>query len=271
LRAKRQTLVERVTFSVVSHGQADLVRTLLTELNDCADLRKVRVIVTLNLPHELLEIDVFENLQCEIIRNEQPKGFGANHNQAFQRCDTPWFVILNPDIRLRDSESFGALLARADREIGAALLAPVVVNSKGMQEDAIRPNLTPWSLARRHIMGNRDVLGPDALARDRTRFHWLAGMCLMIDAEAFRTVGGFDEKYYLYCEDYDLCARLYVRGFRLVVEPRSVVVHDARRNSHKSMRYLYWHVSSLVRVWTSGQFWRIVLLDRKRDRGATDH
>ncbi|NWG88172.1 MAG: hypothetical protein HXY26_11815 [Hydrogenophilaceae bacterium] len=76
---------------------------------------------------------------------------------------------------------------------------------------------------------------------------WLAGMFLMADSESFRAIGGFDEGFHLYYEDVDLCARMRKAGKTLFLCPEAHVIHDARRSSRRELRYLRWHISSLVR------------------------
>lgn len=76
---------------------------------------------------------------------------------------------------------------------------------------------------------------------------WIAGMFLLFRSEAFRSVHGFDERYFLYYEDVDLCRRLRRRGDRVVYVPDAEVVHDARRASHRDLAQMRHHVASIVR------------------------
>lgn len=247
-----------LTLSIVSHGHAALLEHLLTDLDLQDSLNGARVIVTLNLAGEAFDAQRFGRLDLVVIRNAAPRGFGANHNAAFTHCDTPWFAVLNPDLRLPDGDPFQAVIAATDRIANVGAIAPQVVDPTGRPEDAVRANLTPWSLVGRRLFGQRVPVDASAPARRGGPFYWLAGMCLVIDARAFAAVGGFDERYFLYCEDYDLCARLYGAGYALAVEPRARIVHDAQRDSHRSLRHLAWHVGSLLRVWRSPAFWRVV-------------
>jgi N-acetylglucosaminyl-diphospho-decaprenol L-rhamnosyltransferase len=118
----------------------------------------------------------------------------------------------------------------------------------------------------RHLFGRFHSATVDPHQELQQPFRWLAGMCLMINSSAFKAIGGFDERHFLYCEDYDLCARLYVSGHKLLLDRRCRVVHDAQRGSHRSRRHLYLHVSSLVRVWTSRAFWHVVFRTRPSER-----
>jgi len=84
----------------------------------------------------------------------------------------------------------------------------------------------------------------------------MAGMFLMVRSEAYKGVGGFDERFHLYCEDFDLCARVRLLGWPIGLSDDARVVHDARRASHDSPRHLFWHVCSLIMMWCSRSWWR---------------
>lgn len=247
----------RLSLSIVSHGHGALLDRLLDDLNGMDGLRGTRVVVTLNLFHESFNAARWPHLDFVVLRNVSPRGFGANHNVAFCHCNTPWFAVLNPDLRFKRGNPFPALIATASQSERIGVIAPRIQNSEGQLEDAVRSNLTPWSLVGRRLLQHRKPLVVSRVAQLGTPFYWLAGMCLLFATDPFRELGGFDERYFLYCEDYDLCARLYAAGYALAVDPQVRVVHDAQRDSHHSRRHLRWHLVSLVKVWTSRIFWRV--------------
>ncbi len=236
-----------------------MLARLLGQLDREPSLEGVCVVVTLNLPGELFDAAPYRHLDLAVIRNDVPRGFGANHNAAFSRCETPWFGVLNPDLQLADGEPFARLMTSGARLEKVGAIAPNVVDSAGRPEDSVRGNLTLWSLAARQLLGQRARAVVRYPAQRGAPFYWLAGMCLLLDAAAFRHVGGFDERFFLYCEDYDLCARLYNAGYALKWEPQVRIVHDAQRGSHRSARHLRWHLASLLKVWLSRAFWRVTL------------
>src|ERR1039457_6698054 len=96
-----------VTVSVVSHLQGELVTNLLADLVHFPEVAKV--VLVYNLPEPSVPIPDALIGKVEIIRNSSPLGFGANHNLAFAHCKTPFFCIVNPDIRL-PSNPFPLLL-----------------------------------------------------------------------------------------------------------------------------------------------------------------
>src|SRR5687767_10874954 len=86
-----------VTVSIVSHGQLDLIRPLLEQLDAHSAGAVAKVVLTINVPEPDLMAGLRFRYPIERIENSVPKGFGANHNQAFKHCETDWFLVLNPD------------------------------------------------------------------------------------------------------------------------------------------------------------------------------
>jgi N-acetylglucosaminyl-diphospho-decaprenol L-rhamnosyltransferase len=122
---------------------------------------------------------------------------------------------------------------------------PRVINPDGGLEDNARPFPSPITLLKK-LVGNRAAsLYPDDAVPDTP--DWVAGMFMLFDSKAFAQVGGFDEGYFLYYEDADICARLSQAGWPIVYCKEAEVVHDARRDSHRKLRYLKWHLNSMMR------------------------
>jgi GT2 family glycosyltransferase len=182
------------------------------------------------------------------IANEKVKGFGANHNAAFEHCRTPYFCVANPDIRLLD-DPFPRLAATAG-ESGVGAAGPLVRDSSGNVQSSARRFPSASSLAIKLLGGARRSEYP--IDRGALDVDWIAGMFMLFPASAFGAVGGFDERYFLYYEDVDLCRRLGRRGLRVRYDPRAEIVHEARRTSWRNPRYLRWHVSSVIRFLLSG-------------------
>jgi N-acetylglucosaminyl-diphospho-decaprenol L-rhamnosyltransferase len=239
------------TLSIVSHGHAPLIRSLLQDLAEQSDIGNWLILVTINIPEAF---DAPAGLNLRMIHNLEPKGFGANHNAAAAAAEGVLFLIVNPDIRLPQYDTLARIAAVDWSGARPVLRAPVVVAPDGVVEDSVRANLSLPNLVRRTLRRSPGwEVSPGAAG-----FFWLAGMFLIAPLATFRAVGGFDERFRMYCEDYDLSARWRVNGWSIEVLSDVTVVHDARRDSHGSWRHLRWHLDSLTRVWRSATFWRIV-------------
>lgn len=259
-----------LTLSIVSHGHGPLLSRLLDDLSLLPSAKCAHVVVTLNRCEEVFDARAWPALDILVVRNADPRGFGANHNAAFGRFKTAWFAVLNPDLRLGD-DPIPMLLQRAAATPAAGVIGPRIVDSSGRLEDSVRGNLTPLALARRawaRVRGHRRLQGLD-LVHAQPGFYWIAGMFMLFPAAAYRAVGGFDERFFLYCEDFDICARLRRAGYDILIEPGAAAVHDAQRDSGRSLKHLRRHLESLLRVWTSSAYWWVVIAgSRRRTPGA---
>jgi GT2 family glycosyltransferase len=238
-----------ISVSIVSHRQGDRVNELLGDLDrHCAG--PLEVIVTQNVPEPEPDRRRARSMPVAVLRNAAPRGFGANHNAAFARSGGEFFCVLNPDVRL-SLDPFPAL-REALGSAGAGVAAPLIVSPDGAVEDSARRFPTPWSLVRKAFArGVRlDYPGADsAFSPD-----WVAGMFMLFRREAFERVGGFDERYFLYYEDVDVCARLRLAGYDVRLVPAVRAVHDAQRRSHRDLAYLAAHVRSALRYFTSESY-----------------
>jgi GT2 family glycosyltransferase len=242
-----------LTLSIVSHGQAALVRDLLEDVN--ARVRTpVSVLMTVNVPETLPFSAADFRFPIEIIRNPAPKGFGANHNAAFTRASGTHFCVLNPDIRLTADPFPPLLAALADPALGVA--GPLVRNASGEVEPSFRRYPTPAFILRKALFGASAApeyaIGDAPVSPD-----WIGGMFMLFRSETYREINGFDERYFLYYEDVDICARLRHRGYDVRLIPVASVVHAARRHSHRRPRYLAWHLRSMLRFWRSEAYRRV--------------
>lgn len=236
-----------ISVSIVSHGHGAMVADLLRDL---AALRRsdLQVIVTLNIPESVAgDYAADAGIAVETIRNDGPQGFGANHNQAFKRARGEFFCVLNPDVRL-PADPFPALLeaARA-REVGLA--APRVQNAEGRVENSARRFPTLASLAAKALGAAPALDYPDT--SEVASPDCVGGMFMLLKRSAYEAVGGFDERYFLYYEDFDLCRRLRRKGLEIRLVPSARIVHQARRTSHRNPRYLALHLRSILRFLTT--------------------
>jgi GT2 family glycosyltransferase len=230
-----------VTVSIVSHGQGAVAQQLL---NDLYRLTNVScVILTQNIPEACPTLPLSRRPQVRLIKNASPLGFGVNHNRAFSFCETRFFAVLNPDVRLIEDPFH--ILSQALVFVGGSIIAPTVKNSDGVCENNTRRFPTPLRVASKIFSIRDDRLRPEGF--NPQAVDWAAGMFLVFASSVYGEVGGFDEGYFLYYEDVDICTRVWRSGGRVLLHPGVTVIHDAQRASHKSLRYLRWHVSSMLR------------------------
>jgi len=187
-----------------------------------------------------------ENRDVRLLRTGGNVGYGAAVNAGLADVHTGWALVANPDVRFEPG-SVDELLTVARRWPRAATVGPAIRSPEKELYPSARdlPSLStgighallgwiwpanPWTARYR-----RERESP----RERTA-GWLSGSCLLVDLEAFHSVGGFDPGYFMYFEDVDLGARLGERGWLHVYAPSAVVEHEGghstRREPHRMQR-----------------------------------
>jgi N-acetylglucosaminyl-diphospho-decaprenol L-rhamnosyltransferase len=221
-----------------------MVAGLAEDLLGCPEIAKI--VITQNIQEdEHYPADP----RIEVIRNRIACGYGANQNAALLAATTPFLCVLNPDIRLSDNP-FPFLIRELDNPQLAAC-APVITTQDGTREDSARKFPTAAGLLGKGL-GLGD--GTYSTVAEAKNPDWLAGMFILLRASIFRDVGGFDEKYFLYYEDVDLCWRLRRRGCELRQVQNVSVTHDARRASRRDWQHARWHLASMGRFLARSTF-----------------
>ena len=231
--------MNKITVSVVSHNQGEMVIALINRL---LMFREISLIVlTINTP-VTFKINDDQRIVC--INNQTPKGFGANHNAAFSYCTSDYFCVLNPDIELPQNPF--PFLINFMKSYPAEITAPVVLSPNGLVEDSVRifPTLSRLIFKALGVLRNdyQILIGMKTFEPD-----WFAGMFMLFGSNTYIKLNGFDESYFLYYEDVDICRRAYKLGLKIVCCPQVSVVHHAQRASRHNFRHMRWHLGSMLR------------------------
>ena len=231
-----------MTVSIVSHGHEDHVARLMLQLCGVSSALVARVVLTHNLPADPVRApEEGWPFRFTEVFNERPRGFGANHNRAFAHCNTEVFCVLNPDIELVEPDTLERMLRPLqDPKVGCAY--PRLFNADGSVQQNEREIVTPLALVRRHLW-----------RQAQRRVDWVSGAFWMVPAKVWQTVGGFDEAFFMYCEDVEFCLRLQLAGWDLA-RADARAVHDASWASRRPGRPMLWHIRSLFRLWSKPAF-----------------
>lgn len=238
-------LSEQITLSIVSHGQASLIRSLLVDLAKLPQ-QTFEVLITINLPEDESAYHGF-TFPVRIIRNASVKGFGGNHNSAFSQSTAKWFAVVNPDIRIHSLDLQVLLSPFQNKNVAA--VAPLVLAGDGKVEDSARRFPTLLRFAKRVLLRQR---GPDyQISSNPYQVDWTAGMFVVFRRETFKQIGGFDDRrFFMYLEDADICRRLNKGGWLTMVNPNVQIIHMAQRASRRNLKHMRWHAISALRYLT---------------------
>ena len=231
--------MNKITVSVVSHNHGEMVIALINRL---LMFREVSlIVVTINTPETF---KISDDQRIVFINNQTPKGFGANHNAAFSYCTSDYFCVLNPDIELPQNPF--PFLINFMKSYPAEITAPLVLSPNGLVEDSVRifPTLSRLFFKALGVSRNdyQISIGMKTFEPD-----WFAGMFMLFGSNTYIKLNGFDESYFLYYEDVDICWRAHQLGLKIVYCPEVSVVHHAQRASRHNFRHMRWHLGSMLR------------------------
>jgi GT2 family glycosyltransferase len=183
--------------------------------------------------------------KVELQRNAENVGFARAVNQGLARTGGDFVMLLNPDCRVCPG-AVDALMAHMRAHPRCGIAAPVIVDEDGGIQGSARGDPTmltglfgrstlftrlfPGSrLTRRNVRVDAAGRGPAAGNVD-----WVSGACMLARRAALAEIDGFDERYFLYWEDADLCRRMRGRGYEIAYVSGAEVVHYAGRSSRSA-------------------------------------
>jgi GT2 family glycosyltransferase len=216
---------------IVSYNTADELDACLAALHASppAALRHVTVVDNASTDDSVNRVATRWPL-VEILRLDRNVGFGAANNIALRREGAPLVLLLNSDTVAPP----GAIDTLVDRLVatGAAAAGPRLIDPDGRPEISFGPMLSPAAEFLQQCRGRLARSGARWARRYVARLtsaerdvDWVSGACLLLRRDAARQAGLFDERYFMYEEDVDLCAALRQRGGRILFTPRAGIVH----------------------------------------------
>ncbi|MHB8671410.1 MAG: glycosyltransferase family 2 protein [Acidimicrobiales bacterium] len=196
-------------------------------------------------------------------------GFGTAANRGVALTEGPFVLVLNPDTVVEPG-TVKALVDVLERDPAVAFVGPAIETTEGELYPSARTFPTLGDALGHAFLGfwwpanpfSRRYKMLDWDHRATRDVDWISGTCFLARRSAFEALGGFDEAYFMYAEDVDLCWRAWRSGWRVVYEPSARVVHAIGASSdQRPYRMIAAHHRSLLRFSAkSARGWRRLLL-----------
>ena len=192
--------------------------------------------------------------EVTIIKNREPYGFAENNNRGAFASTGKYIAIINPDIVLQKG-AIDELFTYAEAHPEAGILVPRLLNPDGTNQYAVRRFVTLKALWGRALSKGNDSADRkdvnDYLCKDMDvdkvqAVDWSIGAALFIPRLFYAELSGFDQDYFLYMEDEDLCLRSWKNGRPVMYIPTAMMVHNHLRASSKIGKKMFIHISSLL-------------------------
>ncbi len=212
---------------------------------------------------------------CRLLALDHNPGFGTANNLAARECRGESLLLLNSDAWLT-AGALAEMVAELDRHPGIGAVAPSLYYPDGRRQFAWAPETGVWGEAVQKLRNRweSNPLAHRAPPRWLWRVYgpaWLTAAVLLVRRSAFEDVGGFDERFFLYFEDVDLCRRLRRAGWRLSLAPRARAFHIKGASQRPATGEIAYRRSQRLYYHLHRPRWEQAVLDHRLHDKARNH
>lgn len=215
---------------------------------------QVRLVVVDNSPTDALKALFTSPGNIQYIHNGENIGFGRGHNLAFDNVKewSLFHFILNPDVYF-NSSVVGELVKFLESDESIGVVGPKIYYPNGDLQYSCRLLPTPFDLFVRRFApsayrNKRDERNELRFTEYNSKIDvpFLLGCFLGFRSKVFEEVGGFDERFFMYLEDTDLCRKV-LEKYRVVFNPEVEIFHTYAKGSTKSVKLFKIHLRSSIK------------------------
>ena len=241
---------QSVTAVTVNYNGGPVLRGLIGSLEKQPELARMVVVDNASRDDSLAGIAPGGDPALTLIRNGSNRGFAAACNQGAAEAKGKYLLFVNPDCRV-PAGALQRLVEVLDSRPDAGMVGPLVLNSDGTEQRGCRRYLPDARRALMRVLGRHKpdkdgkVAGFDLTGTplpDRpVAVEAISGACLLIRRDLFERLHGWDEGYFLHCEDLDLCMRVKQAGQSVLFVPDVTVSHAQGASSKRRPVFVLWH------------------------------
>jgi len=244
----------------INHHHGEMIRKTIDSLFSSAQEVEFESFVINNVVDEATTAWLTETFpSVTVIRNQAPRGFAENINRFIQSHPKfDYYLLLNPDVVCMPG-MIETLLGTMETSPEVGIIGPQLMNPDGSVQSNRRRFANFFVLVLRilhldaifkHIPAVDRYLMKDEHFTEPTEVDWITGAVLLLRKKALDQVGLFDERFFLYFEDEDLCARMWRKGWKVVYVPQAMAfhVHIAAGRNKPFSKASFSHIVSAIKM-----------------------
>lgn len=247
-----------LTISIVTYNtnKEELLKVL-----KCLEKIKVnkRIFISDNSENQDIKkvIEDLNSNQIEYIFNNSNKGFGAGHNVIINKLlnkelDSKYHLVMNSDVYFEE-DVVEKLLDYMSNHEKIGQIGPRITGKDGTLTYSCKLFPTPLNLIMRRFIPLKKIVEKMDYDYEMRWYNYkdivegalLSGCFMLLRTEVFEKVGKFDEKYFMYLEDYDFCRRIGEK-YEVIYYPKVEIMHEHAKSSYKSRKMLLIHIKSAL-------------------------
>ena len=200
-----------------------------------------------------------QNDSVEYIYSNKNLGFGKGHNSILHKLtsENKFHLILNPDVSFHP-EILEKLVLKMESNESISMIAPRVLNTNNELLYTARryPSLFELIFRFLGIFKKFTTTGEYKNQNHKQSFSpdFVQGSFMLFKTEDLLRLEGFDERYFMYMEDVDICRKIDLSGKRKLYFPATEIIHTHRKGSSKEFRLFFIHISSIIKYFIKWGF-----------------
>ncbi len=227
--------IPKVSVLIVSYNVKQYIIHCIDSINKSDYAGQIEIIVVDNNSFDGSLDEIKSKMKSVIcIQNDVNVGFGKAINQTARIASGEYYLILNPDTIIEES-TISTFINYLEKDNTIGMIGPKIVNSDGSLQKGSKRSFPTISVALPKLIG-LDKLFPNSKWAGRYNLNYLnpdeihkvdaiSGSCMFIRSELFNKIGGFDEQFFMYGEDLDLCYQVHKLGFEVHYLPTTQIMH----------------------------------------------
>lgn len=247
--------INMVTASIVLYkeNKEQIKQTIDSFLN--TQIEKQLYLVD-NSPTNALEHE-FNHLDITYIFVGKNIGFGSAHNLVLNKINSNFHLILNPDV-IFSKDIIPKLIEEIKKHPSVSFVAPNVVYPSKEKQFVCRKHPTILDLINRKLKISKNLISKNQYQYKNLEkaFYpeFIHGCFMFFKTADFKKIKGFDQRYFLYMEDADICRKIEAIEKKILYYPAVTIKHQHKKGSSKSIKLFFYHLSSAIKYFLKWGF-----------------
>lgn len=261
------TLIKtKITVSIVAYHNYKDIKVALDTLEKHTDSEIAKKIYIIdNGTQDFAQEEINEFIKhikkyedIEYIDAKTNLGFGKGHNLILDKVNSEYHAIVNPDIIFKE-DSFSKIIEYMDNNQDIGMVIPKIIDENGEMQKVYREEVTIHDMFIRMFCSKLFPKRMDKITlqdKDYSKEFQVPfgqGSFLVIRTDLFKKLNGFDDRFFMYMEDADLCKRVNQKS-KLMYFPNTEVIHKWEKGSHKNKKLFKYHVQSMIKYFIKWRY-----------------
>lgn len=238
-----------VSLCIVTYNNSDKIGIAVSSIANNTKLPYTLYISDNGSCDDTIEKVLYADPTAVILKNNENLGFGKGHNKVLPLIDSKYHAVVNPDISF-DYDVVKEICDYMDAHPEVVMATPKVLMTDGTEQllPKRRPTIKYLAARRLHLSKrlSDEYSRANEVFTEPTEIDFCTGCFFIMRTDVFKTLKGFDDRFFMYMEDADITLRALEYG-KVMFLPHSHITHGWEKSSAKSFKYFMIHLSSMIK------------------------